>query len=939
MSSPACGCCKCLTGAEGGAAMFNRPGLKRIARRIGTHATFLDAMIARLSTPLEALLGNGPPGRYSLSALTTRESDDPAIALLDAWAVVTDVLTFYQERIANEGYLLTATELRSLIELGRLIGYKQRPGVAASAYVAYTIDENTKSSFIPAGAQVQSIPGPDETPQTFETIEAIEARGDWNTFIPRMTRPQIFGQLDVIETLWLKGTTTGVKAGDWLLFVRGQERQPFLVRDVVLDQKADRTRVTLRQRNDDPKTLPTRNSVIESLKLPTSTAPRSALAMRTTLQSVFDRKSDNLPVALTEFFPMLGANLWDAFANLPSAVPQKVTVYVMRSAHALFGYNAPPIVAGIATDPQASPNDPFAKKVVFAAPVFHEAGSDLYLDTTNEAILPESYILTLTGLASPMPHQIVRAATTSRTDYGLSAKTTVLTVDDVSFWTGGNFSTIRTTAVYAKSEELELAEIPITACIGTKPATTQFSDSTGAKINVPADASQASKVEITGFWEGLKSGRLIIVRGERDDVPGVTVAELAMIERVEQVIESEDGAKSYNLLHLANALAYCYKRDTVVIYANVVKANHGKTAREILGAGDATASMQSFTLHQAPLTFTAAPTPSGVASTLQVRVNELLWQETDLMALLGPADRAYVTTSDENGKATIIFGTGKHGARLPSGANNVRAVYRNEMGSTGNLNAGQLATAITRPLGVQEVTNPLPATGGADAETLGAMRNNAPLAVQALDRLVSLRDYEDFAHTFAGIGKASAVRLTNGRTQIVHLTIAGQNDIAIDETSDLYAALVAALRRYGDPYQPLRVVLREVKLIAGSARVRIDPAYLWENVAAAIRAALQIAFGFDARGLGQPLFPSEVIAAIQAVPGVDYVDLDTLNAFSAEDLASDAVDLATRLANDGVITVDAELARYDTNGDLHAAQLVYLSAKLTDAFVLTEIPQ
>jgi conserved hypothetical protein, phage tail-like region len=927
MSGAACGCCKCLAGSGGSVATFNRPGLSRIARRIGTHATFFDAMIARLSTPLDALLGNAPPGRYSLASLTTRESDDPAIALLDAWAVVADVLTFYQERIANEGYLLTATEMRSLIELGRLIGYKRRPGVAASAYLAYTIDENGKS-LIPAGAQVQSIPGPDETPQTFETIEAIEARGDWNTFVPRMTRPQTLADMRNDLVVWLKGTTTGVKPGDWLLFVSQSNREPHLVREVLLDQKADRTRVTLKPTTATPRPRATTSSVIESLQLRTSTTPRSALAMPRTLKSAFDAKSDNLSIALTEFFPILGANLWSALAHLPSAVSQEAKVYVMRSHHAVFGYNAPPVVPSVNSH----------NVVVFAALAFNEHNDAVYLDTANEAILPDSYILTQAGSAPPVPHQVMAATTTSRTDYGLSMKTTMLTLHD-TFWTANaDFTTIRTTTVYAQSEELVLAEVPIDDAIGTKPRAqqdpTQFSELSRGQGNQPGDATEASKIELTGFWQGLRSGRLVIVRGERVDVPGVTVAELAMIASVEQITGSEDGARSYNVIHLANALAYYYKRDTVVIYANVVKANHGKTAREILGAGDSGASMQSFTLHQTPLTWIAASTPSGVASTLQVRVNNLLWQETDLMALLGPADRAYVTTSDENGKVTITFGTGKHGARPPSGANNIRAVYRNEMGSAGNLNAGQLATAVTRPLGVKEVTNPLPATGGADAEKLAAMRGNAPLAVQALDRLVSVRDYEDFARTFAGIGKASAVRLTNGRSQIVHLTIAGQDDIAIDETSDLYAALVEALLRYGDPYQPLRVALREVKLIAGSARMRIDHAYLWENVAAAIRDALQIKFGFDARALGQPLFPSEVIAAIQAVPGVDYADLDTLSAFTADDVTKTSIAVA---GIDNV--VDAQLAQYDKSGSLHSAQLVYLSSKLTDAFILTEITQ
>ena len=41
------------------------------------------------------------------------------------------MLTFYQERIANESYLRTATERVSLQEMGKLIGYRLRPGVAA----------------------------------------------------------------------------------------------------------------------------------------------------------------------------------------------------------------------------------------------------------------------------------------------------------------------------------------------------------------------------------------------------------------------------------------------------------------------------------------------------------------------------------------------------------------------------------------------------------------------------------------------------------------------------------------------------------------------------------------------------------------------------------------------------------------------------------------
>src|SRR6185436_20539055 len=93
------------------------------------------SMIAQLS-------GSGIP---ELRKLRTRDDDDFTIALLDSWAMVCDVLAFYQERIANESYLLTATERTSIINLSRLIGYVLRPGVAASTWMAFTLETGAGS--------------------------------------------------------------------------------------------------------------------------------------------------------------------------------------------------------------------------------------------------------------------------------------------------------------------------------------------------------------------------------------------------------------------------------------------------------------------------------------------------------------------------------------------------------------------------------------------------------------------------------------------------------------------------------------------------------------------------------------------------------------------------------------------------------------------------
>src|SRR3954451_23016814 len=114
----ACGCCEGVTTLTP-ASIQNLAGRPTLAYRVGTHGRFKATM--------QAALARQP----ALAGLTTRKDDDPSIALLDAWATVLDVLTFYQERIANEAYLRTATELQSILELAREIGYELGPGAAA----------------------------------------------------------------------------------------------------------------------------------------------------------------------------------------------------------------------------------------------------------------------------------------------------------------------------------------------------------------------------------------------------------------------------------------------------------------------------------------------------------------------------------------------------------------------------------------------------------------------------------------------------------------------------------------------------------------------------------------------------------------------------------------------------------------------------------------
>ena len=78
-----CGCCSGVHVATP-APVANRPGLSQIAHRPGDWGTYFASMQAKLSS-----------ARFpELAALKTRATDDPSIALCDAWAVAAEVLSF-----------------------------------------------------------------------------------------------------------------------------------------------------------------------------------------------------------------------------------------------------------------------------------------------------------------------------------------------------------------------------------------------------------------------------------------------------------------------------------------------------------------------------------------------------------------------------------------------------------------------------------------------------------------------------------------------------------------------------------------------------------------------------------------------------------------------------------------------------------------------------
>jgi hypothetical protein len=240
-------CCNCnqaiceCGGFTHPTVIFNPPGQKTLAYRVGDYLAFRRALLQSLAGETEL---SGSEGGVATPIWQPSGHGDLALQMMEWWAYLADILTFYNQRIANQAYLQTADLPESVKRLIRLLGYRPRPGIAATGTLAAL--SNTPLPFtLPRGFGIQSKPGPGQQPQIFEvSVDTIIGAQPTSP----VSRDQVLGaapataqSLSAVtqftittdsstpprSTLTLSGKSTAVKGGDRVLVLSADSSSYF----------------------------------------------------------------------------------------------------------------------------------------------------------------------------------------------------------------------------------------------------------------------------------------------------------------------------------------------------------------------------------------------------------------------------------------------------------------------------------------------------------------------------------------------------------------------------------------------------------------------------------------------------------------------------------------------------------------------------------------
>jgi len=157
-----------------------------------------------------------------LPGWTERSEADLGMMLLELFSATADELSYMQDRVANEAFLETATQRRSVAGHLALVGYQMDDGASASTWLQFQVND---SHLLPAGFKVSNNPATSDDPViVFETLTDVQLESTHN----RMSLYDWGNSQCCLPGTALNATLVGtfddLKAGDYLLFDGGGRR-------------------------------------------------------------------------------------------------------------------------------------------------------------------------------------------------------------------------------------------------------------------------------------------------------------------------------------------------------------------------------------------------------------------------------------------------------------------------------------------------------------------------------------------------------------------------------------------------------------------------------------------------------------------------------------------------------------------------------------------
>jgi predicted phage baseplate assembly protein len=252
---------------------------------------------------------------------------------------------------------------------------------------------------------------------------------------------------------------------------------------------------------------------------------------------------------------------------------------------------------------------------------------------------------------------------------------------------------------------------------------------------------------------------------------------------------------------------------------------------ELLGVSDGTPG-QTFTTRFAPV-LSLAP-----GETLEVKTGDgdwEPWEQRDSFAGSAPGDphfgmdlvHGHIRLGPELRAAD--GGVSLHGAIPAKGALVRMCRYRHGGGRTGNVGGGAISVLRSALPGVASVSNPRPALGGVDPESLESARSRSALQIRTRYRAVTAEDYE-FLATEASPRVARALRVTDDQPGVT-LRILPRVDpadrrLTFEELSP-DELLLEEIRRYIDarklPGTPLRLLPMRFRAVSVVVNLQVGP--------------------------------------------------------------------------------------------------------------------